>query len=178
MSNNVTIQKHAPERRKKAVTTLHCGCCCCCCCCLHTLGSIVCAAVAPAIGSKSPWALTYYYDEEIGQRVPLIRKPGLSAVTFFWWTLAFLTFIGFAIGILSNGRAESLIVTGVIVLLVFPAMQFASVILTMIVYLCWPRPDKRHQLKQLSKITAGVFFGTVLGLGAMVGIGLLFMIGH
>ena len=46
----VVIQKHTPERRRRAVTTLNCGCSCCCCCCLHTMGSLVGAAIAPTIG--------------------------------------------------------------------------------------------------------------------------------
>jgi len=174
MSSLVVIQKHAPERRKKAVTTLHCGCTCCCCCCLHTLGSIVGAAVAPAIGSGARLPLTYYYDEEIGQNVPLIHKPGLSAVIFCWWLLALLTFVAFAIGIVIDASGSSVLITGIIVLMVFPGLQLASVVLSVFVYLFWPRPDRWRQILQLAKITIGVVLGTVAGIVAMVGIWFVF----
>ncbi len=171
----VTFEKHAPERRRKAVTTLHCGCTCCCCCCLHTIGSIVCAAVAPAIGAKSRMPLTYYWDDVAQEEIPLtttIKKPGLSAVTVFWWVSCFLIFVCFAIGIVSEGgRGESLLITGVLVLLFFPIMQLIAAVITLIVFACWPRYDKMYQLKQLGKIAGGVVLGTIVGVLAMTVIG-------
>lgn len=177
MANLVQFHKHQPERRRQPVTTLHCGCCCCCCCCLHTLGSIVCAAVAPAIGRGAPMPLMYYYDEDTGEEFPLVKKPGFSAVTFFWWITCFLIFLGFAYGILEGrGEATALLITGVIVLLVFPGIQLIAAIITMIIFACWPRPDKMHQLAQLGKITLGVVLGTVIGIAIMVGLGVGFSV--
>lgn len=177
MSTAVTIQKHEPERRRKAVTTLHCGCTCCCCCCLHTVGSIVCAAIAPAMGKGNPLPLTYYYDDEAGIQIPLVKKPGFSAVTIFWWVLCFLIFLCFAYGILvEGGHGDSVLVTGVVVLLVFPGLQVVSAVITLIVFAVWPRYDKMYQLGQLGKLTGGVFVGAVLGILAMVGIGIGFSV--
>ena len=170
----IAIEKHQPERRRKAVTTVNCGCSCCCCCCLHTLGSLVGAAVAPAIGSGSPMPITYYFDEETGQEMPLIRKPGFSAITIFWWILCFLIFLCFAFGIVASASGVSVMITGVLILMAFPLLQLASVIVTLIVFACWPRPDKFHQLQQLAKISLGVVLGTLVGVGAMAGIGALF----
>jgi hypothetical protein len=168
----VVIQKHAPERRRKAVTTLHCGCTCCCCCCLHTVGSIVCAAVAPALGKGNAMPLTHYYEDEAGIQIPDIKKPGFSAVTIFWWVTCFLIFLCFAFGILQDGRgAENVVITGVVVLLVFPGLQLLSALITLIVFACWPRYDKFQQMAQLGKITIGVVAGCILGILAMVVIG-------
>ena len=169
----VMIAKHQPERRRPPVTTAYCGCCCCCCC-LHTVGSLVGAAVAPALGSGSRMPMTHYYDEDVGIDISVVRKPGLSAVTIFWWILCLLIFIGFAIGIVENrGGGDTLIITGVIMLMVFPGLQLASAVITLIVFACWPRYDKFYQLKQLGKITAGIVVGTIAGILAMVGIGVL-----
>jgi hypothetical protein len=167
----VIITKNAPERRRRAVTTL-CGCTCCtCCCCLHTLGSLIGAAVAPTITRGAPMPITYYYDEETGDALPEISKPGLSAVSLFWWISCFLIFCSFLYTILlEKGRVDSMMVTGVILLLVFPLLQLASAVVTLIVFGFWPRPDRGYQLKQLGKITAGVLLGSILGIGAMVGI--------
>jgi hypothetical protein len=171
----VVIQKHAPERRRKAVTTLHCGCTCCCCCCLHTVGSIVCAAVAPALGKGGPMPLTHYYDDEDGIQIPSIKRPGFSAVTIFWWVTCFLIFLCFAYGILQEGGGggggENILITGVVVLLILPGLQLFSAAITLFVFLCWPRYDKSYQMGQIGKISAGVVIGSLLGILAMTVIG-------
>jgi len=41
---------------------------------------------------------------------------------------------------------------------------------TVIVYLCWPRPDEFRQLMHLLKITAGVIIGSILGVAVMSGL--------
>jgi hypothetical protein len=174
MANQIHIEKHAPERRKKAVTTLHCGCTCCCCCCLHTIGSIIGAAVAPAFSSGSRMPITYYYDEETGKEYPLIKKPGLSSVTFFWWLTSFFVFLSFAAGIVMSATGESVLITAVLVLLGFPVLQLASAIITIVVYACWPRYDKSRQLKHLAKITGGIALGSIVGGLIMVGIAFVF----
>ncbi|HZZ80941.1 MAG TPA: hypothetical protein VFE62_20735 [Gemmataceae bacterium] len=172
MSTPIVLQKHEPERRRKAVTTLHCGCTCCCCCCLHTIGSIVGAAVAPAIGSGEPLPLTYYYDDEIGADVPLIRKPSFSSVTMFWWLTCVLIFGCFAFGIISErGSSESVLITAVIVLLIFPGLQLISAVLTLFVYLIWPRYDKFQQIAKVGKILGGVVLGALAGTLVMAAIG-------
>ena len=171
MSAPVQIDKHQPERRRRVLTTLHCGCTCCCCCCLHTLGSIIGAAIAPTIGRGAPMTLSYYYDDETGETVPDIRRSavgGFSAVTVFWWVLCFLIFLGFLGTILTNpSEGASLLITGVVILLVFPAMQLASAFFTLIIFAFWPRPDKLYQMKQLGKVTAGVVAGSLLGIAVM-----------
>ena len=176
----VIIQKHDPERRRQPVTTLHCGCTtCCCCCCLHTLGSLVGSAVAPAIGRgaalSSLTAMAYYEDAETGEQFSLVKKPGFSAVTIFWWILCLLTLLGFLIGIFVEGnRTDNIVITGIVILIFFPALQLASAFITIIVFAIWPRYDKRYQFMQLGKITAGIFVGTILGTLAMVAVAAAF----
>lgn len=171
----IAITKHAPERRRKTVTMMCCGCSCCCCCCLHTLGSLVAAAVAPALGRGQALQMIYYYDEETGEQLPLVKKPGISAVVVFWWVLCFLIFLGFVYGILADpGNTSMLMVTAVIIALVFPLLQMASALLTAIAFACLPRHDKSYQLKQLAKVTGGVVVGSIVGILAMVGLGFLF----
>ena len=119
--------------------------------------------------------LTYYFDEETGKEYPLIKKPGFGAVTIFWWILALLTFLSFAYGILAGrGDGGAVLITGIVVLLVFPALQLISAVITLIVFAVWPRPDKLYQLAQLGKITLGVVIGTVVGVALMFGIGVAF----
>jgi hypothetical protein len=177
----VTIEKHKPERRRKEIITLYgfgggCHGSCCCCCCLHTLGSIIGAAVAPAVGKGSPLPLTYYLDEETGEPVPNIRKPGASAVKVFWRLLIGLTILGCAIGTLRlggdpGGLGTHMFISAAILLMAFPAVQLVAAFITLIVFSTWVRPDRPRQLKQLGKITAGVVLGTILGIVVMVAIG-------
>ena len=180
-SSPVVIQKHQPERRRKAVTTVYCGCsCCCCCCCLHTVGSLVGAAVAPTFGSGGIGlgaftTLPYYHDEDTGRTVPLFRKAGLSSVSVFWWLLCAMIFACLALAIVTNeGRTDAVVITGIGILMVFPVLQLASALLTAIVFACWPRFDKGHQLKQLGRITLGVIIGTLSGIGVMAALGAAF----
>lgn len=175
-STPIQIDRHQPERRRPPVTTLHCGCTCCCCCCLHTVGSIVGAAVAPTMGTGAPTTLTYYYDEETGEAVPDIRKPGgFSAVALFWWISCLLIVLGLALPILLDPRSPGgIAVSGIIMLMVFPAMQLASVVITLIIFAISSRSDKWHQLRQLGKVASGVVIGTILGVGGMVAIGMVF----
>ena len=168
----VTIEKHEPERRRKEVMTLYGlggGCACTCCCCLHSLGSLIGAAVAPALGRRLPNPITYYEDEETGQPVRQLRKPGLSAVTLFWWILCLLIFLGFAYGIMID--SGDMMGTTLVIVMCFPGLQLVSAFLTLILFACWPRPDKSRQLKQLAKITGGVVAGTIAGILLMIGIG-------
>ena len=61
----------------------------------------------------------------------------------------------------------------VLLLLVFPALQLVCAIIVGIGFACTSRPDKWFQLKQLGKLTLGLFLGTVAGIVAMVVIGVI-----
>ena len=191
MSNPVNIEKHPSERRRSAATTLCCGCCCCCCCCLHTIGSVLGAALAPTIGGRSNarahWDATAmipgYYDDvpeeafsssprESSGTIPDLRRPaGVSSVAIFWWLTVAAIFLTFMFPLFAYRDTGALFITAIIVLLVFPGIQLASAIVTLIAFALWPRPDRTHQLKQVGKITAGIVAGSVAGILAMVAIG-------
>lgn len=165
----IAVRKHEPERRRStSITTLACGCCCCCCCCLHSVGSLIGAAIAPTIG-RGRMAIYYYYDEETGEAVPHVAKAGVSAVALFWWLLLGLVVFGFFASAFSG--PTGLIVGAVIIAMVLPALQLLSALVTAIVVATSTRYDKMYQFKQLGKMTLGVILGTVLGILVMVGIG-------
>ena len=103
--------------------------------------------------------------------VPVIRKPGFSSVTFFWWLTCLLILVCFVIGIFQERASEAVIITAVIVLMILPGLQLVSAIITLIVYAIWPRPDRSQQLAKVGKITGGLVIGALLGTLIMVGIG-------
>lgn len=166
----IDIQIHPPERRRRT-ETLMCGCCCCCCCCLHTVGGIIGSAVAPAFGKKDRLPIYYYYDEELDAEVPAIQTPGISAVRLYWILSLAFALIGALLGVLGGG--EGFVIGLVILAMVYPAVQLAGVIVTLIVLAASNRPDKSRQLWQLGKITLGLFVGTAAGIMAMVAIGVM-----
>jgi hypothetical protein len=128
------------------------------------------AAVAPTLGTGSPMPTTHPFDEKAGTQIPLVTRPGSSAAAIFWWLLCLLVLLGGVFGILNKQGA----VTVVIILLVFPLIQLASALITLVVFACWRRDDKVYQLKQLAKITAGIVLGSVVGILAMLVLAAMF----
>jgi len=165
------IECHPPERRRR-IDVRMCHGSCCCCCCLHTIGGIVGAGVAPLIGAKNPLPLGYYYEEEDEYAVPDVSKPGVSAVKVFWFMSLAAAMIGGLIGSANGG--QGFFVALVILFMVFPGVQLACAIVTLIWLALSTRPDKSFQLKQVGKLTLGLVLGTVAGILAMVGILALF----
>jgi hypothetical protein len=173
----IQIESHPPERRR--TETLMCGCCCCCCCCLHTVGGIIGSAIAPAFGKGNRMPITYYYDDEWDISLPNIARTGVSAVKVFWFTTLIVTvlwvFGSVALGAADHGPSgESLLVGLVILALLYPAVQLGCAILTLLWMAFSNRDDKPYQLKQVGKITLGLFLGTLAGILSMVGIGIVF----
>lgn len=81
----VTLIAHPPERRqRRARVPAQAGhCCSCCCCCLHSLGALIGAAVAPALGGPRPdlyLPLTDYWDEEDFDRPASLASRDREAV--------------------------------------------------------------------------------------------------
>jgi hypothetical protein len=170
-ADTLTIECHAPERRRRTEIRMCHGSCCCCCCCLHTVGGIIGAGVAPSFGANNRMPLNYYYDEEDNISVRDIAKTRVSAVKVFWLLSLAATILGTLIGSTQGG--SGFIVGLVIVLLVFPAIQLVCAIITLIWLSSTSRPDKPFQLWQVGKITLGLFLGTLGGIAAMGGIALI-----
>jgi hypothetical protein len=224
-ADTLVIECHPPERRRRTEVRICHGSCCCCCCCLHTIGGIVGAAVAPALGSRSSaWShasLIDYWDEEdhplgrapvpeAGQEaiikrtitdypppvapgqeaistqaprtprhselaagaVPNIAMTGVSAVKVYWLLSLTALIVGVLISPAWAGRwsIEVPIISLIILLLVFPAVQLVCALITLSWLALSSRPDRSFQMKQLGKMTLGLFLGTVAGILVMVGI--------
>ncbi len=86
-ASSVSFVAHPPERRHRRpiAPALAGGCCCCCCCCLHTLGSIIGAAVAPTMGDRSgPRSYSptsYFWEEEDERGAPALSAKDRAAIT-------------------------------------------------------------------------------------------------
>ena len=194
MSTPVNIERHPSERRRSSAMVLYGPGCCCCCCCLHSLGSLIGAAIAPTVGAKSDAATTVpgvcegevdgafatsLNDPNYGQvggPIPRIREYfGFSSVAVFWWLTFVLTFLCFAVPVLTETDAtvlaDRLGAMALFVAMLFPAVQLASAVLTFIGFAAWSRPDRTRQLGQIGKIAAGIFGGAIVGIFAMVAIG-------
>ena len=103
--------------------------------------------------------------------MPDIARTGVSAVKVFWLLSLAASVLGALYGF-TLGR-DGFIIGLVLLLLVFPALQLVCAIIVGIGFACTSRPDKWFQLKQLGKLTLGLFLGTVAGIVAMVVIGVI-----
>jgi hypothetical protein len=111
------------------------------------------------------------------QPMPDIAKTGVSAVKMYWFITLFCLFsavlacLVIAAPMNPRGSLFPPILGGLVILvLVFPAIQLVSAIITAIWLALSRRSDRSFQLAQLGKITVGLFLGTVVGILAMVGI--------
>ena len=187
----IHIEAHPPERGRRRGEVVLCGCCCCCCCCcLHTIGSVVGAAIAPAFGSKRPSSIQAKYrllveeydfnDDESAIPSPeiLARKRGLSAIAVYWVVVLLLSVLAAGgtvyLGMSSSRSSDNFFIALVLLVLGFPVLQLVASLLTALVMVASTQSDKWRQLLQVGKITLGTLIGTVLGIVSMVGIAFLF----
>lgn len=187
----VLVVAHPPERwRVRSGTPAQAGqcCCCCCCCCLHSVGSLVGAAVTPLLwrGRGPGYSRTQEeedYGDPSGWAGDLPDDPGRrsagsvlsSAVAVFWLSSLALVLAALALAgvkAIDDGNQAGLdIVVGLVLLaLGFPALQLIAAVVTAIVLGVSSRTDKGYQFKQLGKIALGVLAGTILGLAIMAGV--------
>ena len=165
--DEIQIEAHAPERGKRAgVVTVGCGCCCCCCC-LHTIGGLIGAAAAPIFGAGATPTPFHYDVDDFDIELPSLAKPGLSAISTYWYTFLILTAIGGLIALASG-------VVGVVILvLVLPLVQLGAVVVSAMLLALNPRSVQDGQLWTLGKIALGLVVGTGLGVVSMFGIAFL-----
>lgn len=168
MSDKVQLERHPPERRRRPVMTLNAGCtCCCCCCCLHTVGSLLGAAIAPALRSKGEMPA----DE--GPPMPPLHRYFFSGAAIYWWVLSALILI-IAVWVLAyypndNG---SLAIAGVLLSIFMPFVQFvATVVAYLIIEFGLPARQQDGAIAQLAKIFYGTLLGGLIGLAAMIVLG-------
>jgi hypothetical protein len=166
--DEIQIEVHAPERGRRAgVVTVGCGCCCCCCC-LHTIGGLIGAAAAPVFGAGAVPTPFHYDVDDPDTELPPLTKPGLSAISVYWFSFLILTVLGGLIG-LANG-----IVGIVFLVLGLPLVQIAAVVVSAILLAFNSRSVEDGQLWTLGKIALGIIVGTGLGVASMFGIGFLY----
>jgi len=92
-----------------------------------------------------------------------------------FWLLSLVAVVLGALWGATLGDGPGRFIVGIIVvLLVFPALQLVCAIITAIWLGLSSRPDKAFQFKQLGKVTAGLFLGTLAGILVMVGLVVLF----
>ena len=178
------IEAHPPERgeHKKQYVILY-SCCCCCCCCLHTIGGVVGAAVAGATGN--------YRAEEFfaGKKSAPSGKPSARLLPtsqgLYWLSTAIILVLGLGVGlflVLSNSESdrlasdmtEMLFGYGIVLILLGPAFLLVASIF-MAVILGFRSDLRRHAgyWKSLGVITGSMIAGTVVGIIAMVIIGVV-----
>jgi hypothetical protein len=166
----ITVVAHPPERgRARSLAPAQAGAsCCCCCCCLHSLGALIGAAVAPAVGTRRGPATQE--EEDYADFPAAAGQPhGASAVRIFWLSvliLGSLVLAGMAVTAVANGPGDvavGLMVGGIAILMALPALLLAAALATTVVLAVSSRPDKYREFVQLGRITAGVVIGTVVG---------------
>jgi hypothetical protein len=191
------------RRRRADVHMCHGSCCCCCCCLHTLGGIVGAVIAPKLGGRSTAWShlsLIEYWEEEddepgptgaagrdaiieempisrprraVSPRiVPNIAGRGVSAVKVFWLLSLAASIVGALIG-LARGSGGGLIVGLIVLLLVFPAVQLLCAVITLTWLALSSRPDQSFQLRQVGKLTLGLFLGTLAGIVAMVGIGAL-----
>lgn len=184
--SEVVVVAHPPERRRQQMgAPAQAGqcCCCCCCCCLHTVGGLVGAAVAPAVGRSRARDRRRNQEEDdygeaawnIPERRDRTTRDGLSAVAVYWLSLLVLTFLFLGgAGVMALTGDTGVILGGVVLLaLGLPVLQLVAAVPTAIYLGVSSRVDRRYEFGQLGKILAGTVLGTLLGIAVMVGIWVL-----
>ena len=163
------IQQHPPERgeRKKKYVVLY-SCCCCCCCCLHTLGGAIGAVVA---GNYAPEPDEW--DETPNRPTHLPNSQWM-----FWSSFLAASVIGTLIaGLLNTNQLEqSIVIIGLSIVILGPVWMLAACGLSALqIAFRTDLPSKTGYWKQLGKITGGMLAGSVIGVLAMILIGVALM---
>lgn len=104
------------------------------------------------------------------QRGIALPASGASAVSLFWRTVLVVVIAGWCLLPVAVGAGMDLLIGGLLILLGFPAMQFAAAVVTALILAASNRPDKSYQFMQLGKIVVGMVAGTLLGILVMVGL--------
>jgi hypothetical protein len=172
----ITLQAHPPERGRRRSNELLSqlnGCCCCCCCCLHSLGSLMGAAwssVAASRGSATGprEAPIKFPDDEIGGWVQ--NPPVQIPVRRIYWGSVVAVSSLVSLFIMGGGQFSDSALGSLLILAIFlPLVQLGASVLSAIVLACFPpQYQTRKAWALLGWITAGTFFGAVIGTLIMV----------
>ena len=155
----ITLRAHPPERRRRSVLVASPSCCCCCCCCLHSIGGLAGAAVG-SISPRAPWSAFAYW----------VALLALTMLTILAGPL-YVVFEGNApqdpLEVIGDGMGGALC----LLIMLLPAVQLAASAVAGLVVAVAPGrafgEDKGASLVAIGKITAGMIFGTLVGIGVM-----------
>jgi hypothetical protein len=139
----------------------------------------------PSLATSHPEGITEEAPDLLKKPVdsmrPDLRAAGIalsgtrpSAVRIFWWTLLILVVGGSGLFVVARG-GDVLSIATIAVVMLFPCVQVAAVIVAAIILGVSDRPDRRYQLRQLGKIFLGAVGGAVAGVLVMFSLVLPFV---
>jgi hypothetical protein len=155
------------------------SCCCCCCCCLHTLGAAIGAAGAGNFrvepeefdpkGVRYPSCQGIYWST-------VLYAVAISALAMFAFSLTqWQSTVGGARAVI-EAIEEGPILVGLTLILLGPLWLLGAAVLAAVRISFWrDLPDKEEYYLQLGRITARMVVGTLIGIGVMFAIGVLFL---
>lgn len=162
-----TIEKLPAERgTSSAPIAAAGGCCCCCCCCLHTIGSVIGAATA-----KPPVDEISKVNEPPTAVVGTAKvQPKYTVWKEYWISTLILCTVGFPLVFLRGVDDDDLNPATMLLVfsMIFPAVQLAGSLVTLVITSASQRPGKEERLRHLGKITLRAFLGTLIGLAIML----------
>jgi hypothetical protein len=146
----VSIERHAPERGRPELLALSCGCSCCCCCCVHSLSSVVGAALG---------GLSLAGDDAS-------KAAARAAVKTYWRVLAILGLVAIALGLF--GGVQGLEISAFAAFFFLPFLQLLA---SAIAALLWVQRKPVHLRAALAALGRVTWIGLACALP-----GLLFMV--
>lgn len=158
----VVLEAVPPERRKRSVTVAAHGCCCCC---VHSIGSLLGAALACRRPFKDPPDEASMDEEVAAEKRRWRRQP----VWLYWNSLALSILVTVACTSFSVPAVDRL--TWILIggAFFFPLIQLGASVLALLWILLSKQPDKIGACFTLGKITGWTVIGTIAGaLGDML----------
>ena len=162
MGEEIRVESHLPERRKRSTVLLAHGCCCCCC--LHTVGGLAGAAYG-SVRRNAPAPETLTSDDAIRQEDE-IRTANRTAAKTYWLSLALITLLSAIVATIIDPKESG--VSLFILVFFFPAGQLAASLAALIAIQVKPPVRKSECLSRLGRITLFGFLGALAGVLGLV----------
>jgi hypothetical protein len=167
-TTRISVVAHPPERRRQSLVFVASGCCCSCCCscCLHSIGAVVGASIAGAMGAVSSASVETRAARSRGQWIYWLSTAILCALTVLTAPLT-----------LKGNVAEGVAVGLIILVVAMPLIQLVGAVVAAIIIVAAPFQHKSASLAQVGKLTLGMVAGTAVGVLILaIGLGGLTML--
>ena len=157
--DELTVERHRPERWWDApvVASICCSCCCCCCCCAHSVG----AAVGAVAGSTRSLA-----KGQTGEA----REAAFVATLAYWAGVGLVSLLV----LLGAFMVDHTMLALLALALLAPLFQLAGSFLALPAILFQPTAERRRAAAAaIGRATLGWFVGGILGgfvMGALVAV--------